>query len=302
MHAHLFGLSNALSLIHGLIHDWVTFSLVVLVGLIQTALTIHSGKMSVPTTTLKVVQRRRIRVFWIFGAILAVLIILVGILNDKNQYQADKRAGKIQQQSAELALKFSKFIEKYPNGAPAPNNSQTNANQVSAYNRELNELLTIAHSLSSMPHQLTPNNPAVSPRSVPVQHSSIPMLYPSSLSNEEIAKQLENLGQQVRNIPTEDNSRRNGILGHGMSTPCSTPILSNNCQSEIQEVNDNEVQRYIEYRPQLYSVRSQALMRIQAESGKKPADSFDALDQLAGKRFDAPKTLNEAIRRRVAHS
>ena len=196
--------------------------------------------MSVPTLTLKVVQRRRVRVFWILGLVLCVLIIFVGILNDQNQYQAEVRADATQQQGAELGRKFSDFIDKYPNGAPSLNSSRANADQIKTYDHELNELRAIAQSLSSMSHSLSPTNHTVSTPSVSAQAPPISQPMPSQ------TQALVNVVGQLESLASELDTIDEGLQQEGYQLkpyfiyPESNPDpvgLSKEMRTEIEQSN-----------------------------------------------------------------
>jgi hypothetical protein len=186
---------------HDAIHHWIAFLLVVTVGVIQTFLTVLGGKMSVPSTLIKSRQKRILRPFLQWGSILCLLFVLVGVLNDQNQYNADRKADLVVKQGADLGNKFSVFLEKFPNGTPPPATSANiNGEDLKTYHQELNELRTLAHVLAARSSQV--------PTAIPPPTAANPpeaLTQFSSLSNHE-------LKDSVRQFQMRTRSGRNRLL------------------------------------------------------------------------------------------
>lgn len=119
--------ADYLHTLSGLIHYKVSFFLVVLIGGIQTYLTIHSGKLSIPNTTIKWRRQRIERVLYICGGLLISAIVGVGVLNDQNQLKADNRADASVKQGSELGLQFAQFKKNFLQEGPPAKTSATSS-------------------------------------------------------------------------------------------------------------------------------------------------------------------------------
>jgi hypothetical protein len=87
-------------------------------------------------------------VLYRWGGLLVLAIVVVGVLNDQNQFHADTKADAVIEQGRELGRKLSNFTEKFPKGPP--DESAANAKAREQYKRDLEDLQARARKLSSM--------------------------------------------------------------------------------------------------------------------------------------------------------
>jgi hypothetical protein len=138
------------------VHAWAAFFAFVLIGLVQTFLAVVSGKLAIPETLLRSKQRKKFLPFKVGGVIIGILFVVIGYLNDQNQYHADQKADRAINLTESWGRESHEFFAKFPNGAPptVTTNLDQSIKDALDYHRQLEVLRGITQDAVALRAQL----------------------------------------------------------------------------------------------------------------------------------------------------
>lgn len=214
------------------IHDKVTFSVFIILGIVQVIVAIQSWTLAIDALSPNVSPQKLKRNRWfsgICGIILLISTILIGVLNDKGQFAAETRASVAEDGQKQLLVRLGEVKGMVQTAlltnAPPKTEQLATTTETPQYRQLQNQLQTIDLKIDQA---LAAAHAAIPKAPPPATTVPTPQINPSStrdvISNGQLRDRLNDLASEVSRISDSESGK-----SHTLSMDTIIPHLNRRC-------------------------------------------------------------------------